>query len=116
MVGADLTDVTGQGGDALIDGFSDVFVVIGVVGPEEIEFFDAPRLIVGVELFGEEVPFARGPEAIQRGKTGGAVIGVELVAPPGVNRHEDVGFEFANDASQLTAQIQVVFQQTIGVA
>ena len=65
----------------------DVFPVVGVIGPEQIDLVDPPAVHVLHQLLGEDVPLARGLHRIQRRLSRGAVVRVKLVVPPGIDRH-----------------------------
>ncbi len=86
--------------------------MIGGIGRPEQHGGGSMRLQT---LFREEEVVARGDDAIQNSPTGGSVIGVQLVALPGVVRDHNIRLDLADLAAHLPAEIHRVLQFTVDV-
>ena len=113
---AHLAGVARQRRDARLDASGDVLPIVGVISPKQIRLSDAPRLHLAHQLFGKNVPLTGGIDRVQRRLSGGAVVGMELVAPPRIDRHAGCGACAGGSGWIAGDAVRGVLQQAIGVA
>ena len=110
-----LAAMTEQGCQLALQGGRHVLPVVRLVGGPQQQGAGTVGGEAGGDLLGEEEVVAGGHHAVHAGQAGHAVVGVQLVALPGVVAQDHVGAHAAHPLADPAAQGQGVLELAVGV-